>query len=57
MKRRHEEDGVGRLTKERLARFGWDLDKDEIVFVYVPEDDEEQTQEPAPTAPPGPQGR
>ena len=37
-----------------VERFGWDLDKGEIVFVYVPEDDEEPVQEPTPTAPPRP---
>ncbi len=40
-----------------VERFAWDLDKDEIVFVYVPEDDEEPAQEPEPTAPPRPQSR
>ncbi len=40
-----------------VERFGWDLDKDEIVFVYVSEDDEEPAQEPAPTALPRPQSR
>ncbi len=36
-----------------VERFGWDLDKDEIVFVYVPEDDEEPAQEPSPQRPRG----
>ena len=45
------------LPPERLARFGWNLDKDEIVFVHVPDDDEEPAQEPEPTPRSKPQGR
>ena len=48
---------MAKLSQERLARFGWDLDKDEIVFVHVPDDDEEPAQEPEPTPSAKPQGR
>ena len=45
------------LPPDRLARFGWNLDEDEITFLYVPDDDVEPAQEPEPTPPAKPQGR